>query len=434
MGFFSKNPNEVNYPGGKKHFTDVIKNSSPCRTLIWQNPEEDFNTNSTLIVAESEEALFFKNGVIEEIFSGGRYKLSTHNYPFLSRLVNAFSGGISSFNCKVYFVNKAHTMEVLWGTDTPIQMRDPVQGIATSIQARGAYRVQIDDSRKFLLKMVGNLTHAMTEDELKLFFRSEFSQYIKSAVANKIKNSGEEILGICAAQDELAAQLTQQVGEAFYEYGIHLVNFSIAALDIPMDDPGRAKLEAAFVERRQQQILGYSWQQKQSAQIMHEMARNQGDSGMTAAGAGLGMGMAAAGMFGNLAQQMFQPMNQMNAGAMNPGMSQTNAGAMHPGMNQPNAGAMHPGMSQPNAGAMHPGMSQTNAGAMNPGMNQPDAAKRCAVCGAENTPAAKFCAACGQKLPEEHAEPAAPKKSFCPNCGQEITAGMNFCSGCGMKL
>ena len=96
MGLFSKNPNEVNYPHGKKHFTDVIKKSSPIETLIWLNPEEDFNTNSTLIVAESEEALFFKNGVIEEVFQCGRYKLSTNNYPFLSRITNALSGGISS--------------------------------------------------------------------------------------------------------------------------------------------------------------------------------------------------------------------------------------------------------------------------------------------------------------------------------------------------
>ena len=50
MGLFNnKNPNETAYQGGKKHWTDVIKNSSPGDLLIWRQPEEDFNTNSTLI-------------------------------------------------------------------------------------------------------------------------------------------------------------------------------------------------------------------------------------------------------------------------------------------------------------------------------------------------------------------------------------------------
>ena len=57
MALFGRNPNEINYVGGKKHWTDVIKNTGDGNLLIWLNGEEDFNTNSTLIVAESEEAL-----------------------------------------------------------------------------------------------------------------------------------------------------------------------------------------------------------------------------------------------------------------------------------------------------------------------------------------------------------------------------------------
>jgi membrane protease subunit (stomatin/prohibitin family) len=105
MGLFNnKNPNETAYQGGKKHWTDVIKNSSPGDLLIWRQPEEDFNTNSTLIVMPGEEAIFVNQGTIEQIFESGTYKLSTNNYPFISRLKNAFSGGISTFNSVVYFV------------------------------------------------------------------------------------------------------------------------------------------------------------------------------------------------------------------------------------------------------------------------------------------------------------------------------------------
>lgn len=98
MALFSKNPNEKNFVGGKKHWTDVIKNSGAGELLLWRQPEEDFNTNSTLIVMPGEEAIFIKGGRIEQSFESGTFKLSTENYPFISRLRNAFSGGISTFN------------------------------------------------------------------------------------------------------------------------------------------------------------------------------------------------------------------------------------------------------------------------------------------------------------------------------------------------
>ena len=107
MGIFNKNTNETAYTGGKKNWADVIKNTGPGELLIWRQPEEDFNTNSTLIVMPGEEAIFIKGGTVEQTFENGTYKLSTENYPFISRLRNVFTGGTSTFNSVVYFVRKA---------------------------------------------------------------------------------------------------------------------------------------------------------------------------------------------------------------------------------------------------------------------------------------------------------------------------------------
>ena len=156
MALFNKNPNEAAFFGGKKHWADVIKNTGPGDLLIWRQPEEDFNTNSTLIVMPGEEAIFVKGGNVEQIFEDGTYKLSTENYPFISRLRNAFTGGISTFNCVVYFVRKAHSVEIRWGTDSPIQVRDKLLGIATKLKARGSYKIQIGNPAKFLEKLIGS--------------------------------------------------------------------------------------------------------------------------------------------------------------------------------------------------------------------------------------------------------------------------------------
>lgn len=311
MGLFDRNPNETAYVGGKKHWTDVIKNSGPGDLLIWRQPEEDFNTNSTLIVMPGEEAIFIKGGNIEQTFDSGTYKLSTENYPFISRLRNAFSGGISTFNCVVYFVRKAHSMEIYWGTDSPIQVRDPVMMISTSVQARGSYKVQVDNPGKFLSKMVGNNVPFLMQGELNNYFISEFQQHIKSSLARAIRSANQEILGICAEQDILAGQIHPILQEILDDYGLKLITFTIAAIDIPENDPNRQKLEQAFADKGVMRILGDDWGRQQASEMLHTLAANPGAGGVAAAGAGMGMGMAAGSVFAGMAQQMFTPMQQV---------------------------------------------------------------------------------------------------------------------------
>jgi membrane protease subunit (stomatin/prohibitin family) len=59
-------------------------------------------------------------------------------------------------------------------------------------------------------------------------------------------------------------------------------------------------------------ILGNDWGKQQAANILSTVASNPGAGGVAAAGAGLGMGVAASGIFGNMAQQMFVPMQQIS--------------------------------------------------------------------------------------------------------------------------
>lgn len=84
------------------------------------------------------------------------YNLSTENYPFISRLRNEFTGRVSTFNCVVYFVRKTHSCGIKWGTESPIQVRDKMLGMAIKLKACGAYKVQIENSVIFLEKLLGN--------------------------------------------------------------------------------------------------------------------------------------------------------------------------------------------------------------------------------------------------------------------------------------
>ena len=329
MALFGKNPNESAYVGGKKHWADVIKNSGSGELLIWRQPEEDFNTNSTLIVNPGEEAIFIKGGVIEQTFDNGTYKLSTENYPFISRLRNAFTGGISTFNCVVYFVRKAHSKEILWGTSSPIKVRDKVLGIETKLRARGAYKIQIDNPQKFLTKLMGNNVDIMAQQELlDDYFANEFQSKIKSSITRALNETQTELLGIEAHIEEFAETVEPFLGEVFDDYGLKMIKFSIAALDIDDNELRReyenrnlkigmdARQEITRMTAHAQgaqnamNMLGDNWGKQQMADILGAVAANPGSGGIAAAGAGLGMGMAAGGVFGNMSQQMFSPMQQ----------------------------------------------------------------------------------------------------------------------------
>ncbi len=319
MALFNKNPNEVAYTGGKKHWADVIKNSGPGELLIWRQPEEDFNTNSTLVVMPGEEAIFIKGGTVEQTFENGTYKLSTENYPFISRLRNAFTGGVSTFNCVVYFVRKAHSVEIRWGTDSPIQVRDKLLGIATKLRARGSYKVQIDNPVKFLEKLIGNNVSFQLQEELNKYFISEFQSKIKSVIARALNESETELLGIDARLDEFSEIIEPFMQETLEDYGLKCVKFVVAALDIDDDELRRkydeigmdaiAKMRGAQADKAVMGILGDDWGKQQAANILGDLANNPGAGGVAAAGAGMGMGIGVGSVFGSMAQQMFTPMN-----------------------------------------------------------------------------------------------------------------------------
>ena len=74
MALFGKNSNEVAYTGGKKHWADVIKNTGPGELLIWRQPEEDFNTNSTYL----HQGRQYRGGIWKRNIQAVNGELSVH--------------------------------------------------------------------------------------------------------------------------------------------------------------------------------------------------------------------------------------------------------------------------------------------------------------------------------------------------------------------
>ena len=315
MALFKRNPNEADYYGGKKHFIDVIKNNGANTYLFWRQPEEDFNTHSKLIVMPGETAIFVEGGNIVQQFSEGTYELTTNNYPFISRLKNALSGGISTFYCVIYFLKNADSMELKWGTDDPIQVRDKVYGIRTSVQARGSYKVRIENPALFLEKLIGNNVRGLNQNELNKYFKNEMLMQIKSCVSKFLLLYENEFIGIGAYAGEISEAIQPQINETVSKYGLRCVNFAISYMEpdqTKYDAIDEAQIER--IKREKQGIgenafmnqLGSNWDKMKRASIIETLAQNEGAGNITAMGAGLGMAMGVGSTIGNMANQVFQ--------------------------------------------------------------------------------------------------------------------------------
>jgi membrane protease subunit (stomatin/prohibitin family) len=306
MGLLNnKNQNETSYVGGKKHWVDVIKNSGNGDLLIWRQPEEDFNTNSTLVVMPGEEAIFVKGGIIQQTFTNGTYKLETQNYPFISRLRNAFSGGVSTFNCVVYFVRTAHSQEIDWGTMSPIQYHDDTFG-NLNVKSYGAFKVHIHNGAKFLTKLLGDNVDFETQKGLKKYFANEFQMHIVNSLSqtlDRLKDSGKVIFETVRNTVEIAAAIEPHLSEILSNYGLSLDVFSVASCKAVSDDP---EIQKMITDRARMNYLGQNWAAQQQVDILKNMSNNSGAGEVVSIGAGIGMGLAASGVFGNMGQQTIQ--------------------------------------------------------------------------------------------------------------------------------
>ena len=234
---------------------DVIKYEGDNRTFIWKHPCEDFNTGSQLIVHESQEAVFFRDGKALESFGAGRHTLETQNMPRLKDHFNAIAGGKSVFHAEVYFINLTTQLGVKWGTDSKIRMFDPISGLHLELGACGTFNIKVIDGRKLLLKVVG-ATSGFTQDNVfgttssaTNYFRGMIVAKVKSNLARAIRENDINVLEVDEHTGELADILKNEINKVLDDYGMYVPEFFITNVLTPDDDPNYVRLKEQHAER-----------------------------------------------------------------------------------------------------------------------------------------------------------------------------------------
>lgn len=256
---------------------DVVKwDADGDQTYAWKFDSTELSTWTQLIVHESQEAVVFRGGAMDGPFGPGRHVLKTENLPILGKLLN-LPFGRSPFTAEVWYTNRAIPLDVKWGTQTPIRLQDSKYGIMIPIGAHGQYAVQIENSRKFLVKLVGTMTE-FSRHQLQDYFRGMILTIAKTVIAKKMAGSeGISLLDIATKLAELSEEIKNELQAQLAEFGLKLVNFFVNHIDVIEDDPSIQKLRDALAKRAEMNIVGFNYQQERSFNAM------EGAAGFTAA-------------------------------------------------------------------------------------------------------------------------------------------------------
>jgi membrane protease subunit (stomatin/prohibitin family)/predicted RNA-binding Zn-ribbon protein involved in translation (DUF1610 family) len=246
----------------KDGLASIIKYEGDNETLVWKHPIEDFNMGSQLIVHESQEAIFFRDGQALDLFGAGRYTLETQQLPLLEKVYKLPTDTEGTFHSEVYYINLATQMGIKWGTDSKVRLFDPASGLHVELGASGEFNIRVVDSRKLLLKVVGT-TETLRQEQLlgdngKGFFRSMVMTQVKSYLASAIRESGISVLEIDERLMELSEALRDRINPRLAEYGLEMPEFYISRVVTPDDDPNFRRMKEQYAEQyllvRQEQI------------------------------------------------------------------------------------------------------------------------------------------------------------------------------------
>ena len=424
---------------------EVVKYDGGPDVFAWKYPRTDLGTWTQLIVNESQEAVLYKGGQALDVFAAGRHVLSTANIPILNKIINLPFGGHSPFSAEVWFINKAHSLDIKWGTPTPIQLQDPKYSVFVPIRSFGQFGIQISDSKLFLTKIVGTLP-VLDKENIVKFFRGLYLTKVKDSISSYLIKKSVSALEINAYLDELSEHLKEKIKPTMDDYGIKLLNFYVNDINVPEDDPTVKKLKDALAKRAEMDIVGYNYAQERSFDTLEGAATNPGSaqSGLMGAGIGMGMGLGVGGVVG---AQMGGIAQNVNVAAKKK-CPKCNADMDLAARFCPSCGVDTQKPTQlETTKCSECGEVYSRKYKFCPACSVPY--NPCAFCGADMKIGSEVCPVCGKAKPKPCPKCGAPIESenakFCHECGEtlvkkcagcgyQIVGSPKFCPECGIKL
>jgi len=277
------------------------------RELVHREPQggsSDIKMGAQLIVQDTQNAVFYRDGKALDVFGSGRHTLTTANIPVLTKLLSLPFGFNSPFQAQVYFVSMKKFIDLKWGTKSPINFRDSELSFV-QLRASGKFSMRIKDPQMFINEIVGT-QGKYTTAEIEDYLRDSIVSKLNTVLGRNLKTMFDLGQNYPQIEDGVKAEVT----DFFNSMGIELTDIIIIGI-VPPDE-----VQEKINERSSMGAIGNldAYMKFKTAQAMEKAAENEGGGGAAGIGVGLGAGMTMAnmmmGLMGNMNQQNQQNQQQ----------------------------------------------------------------------------------------------------------------------------
>ena len=346
--------------------------------VVWKHPDPTVPMKSQLTVEADERAVFFRDGKVVATLEPGRHTLDSANLPFLSNLVDSFTGG-NVFIAEVFFVNVREHAGVKFGGRIG-HVEDPKSGVPVETMVHGEFSFRVTDPERLIVGLVG-----MGRAEsymVRSWMKEQVLKVIRDRIAELFVKNKWPLLDVTsgAYTEEIEREVLAGMSQHVASYGIEIVrlgNFVTA-----IDEEDSKNLKRLYTDAAYLRTVGgvQNYQQFAAGKAMmgagEGMEKGGGGAGGEGGGAGGLLGGAGLGVGFGLAQMLVR--DQKGGETLAPAA---------------------------------PGIV-------------------CPACHA-TVPPGSFCSACGGEL--KAPEPATSGQAFCSGCGSPMSPDARFCGGCGRK-
>jgi len=191
-------------------------------------------------------------------------------------------------------------LDIKWGTPSQLQVLDPQFKILIHAGANGGMGVQIEDSRKFITKLVGTRS---------IFDRSSLVEYFRELITTRVKTYLTRIMSevpfilVNSHLEDISTALNEKLAEDLKVFGVKLINFFMSSIQLNKED--YEMIQAALARVSSRNIEGFNWVDEQIAEISKRYASNEGAQNSPA---GMMAQMPLAFAFGNMLRNTAQPL------------------------------------------------------------------------------------------------------------------------------
>ncbi|MBU8897744.1 SPFH domain-containing protein [Corallococcus sp. H22C18031201] len=269
--------------------------------IVYKYPEKNVRMLTQVTVAADEVALFVKDGKVEGKLGPGRHSLDTNNIPFLSRLLEGFTGG-NMFIAEIFFVSvREHTGLKFGG---PIgDVRDPETGLGIGTMVYGDFSIRVTEPEKLVVGLVG--MGRSSNEEFVGWFKNQVLKVMRDRIAELLVKKKWPLLDVTsgAYTEEIETEVIAGLKPHVDDYGLTVVR--MGNFHVSIKDEDEATLKKLSKDVAYSRLAG-GFQQYAQGQAMlgasEGMAKGGGGSDGALQGMGMGMGFGMAQMFSNSQQ------------------------------------------------------------------------------------------------------------------------------------